>query len=246
MKIAVDTHVHLYPFYDLDLFLEYAVAHLTGADARAICLTDRAGQSEFSALREGRRAARHWTVEALGEPGALRARDRQGRELIILAGRQIVTRERIEVLALCCEKPMPDGGALDDTLARVRDSGAVPVLPWGLGKWWGSRGRLVERAILSAAPGSLAVGDTCLRPSFFGESSLHRLARSRGLAMLFGSDPLPRAGEERFVGRLATLFEGEWDPLKPVDSFRRLVARRAPATEIGSRCSFAEFILRAR
>lgn len=246
VKIAVDTHVHLYPFYELDLFFESAVAHLTGSDASAICLMDRAGQSEFTGLREGRRKARDWALEKLDEPGALRARDRRGREIIILAGRQIVTRERIEVLALGREKPLPDGETLGDTLARIREDGGLPILPWGLGKWWGRRGRLVERALLSAAPGSLAVGDTCLRPSFFGESPLHRLARLQGLMVLYGSDPLPRAGEERYVGRLATLLEGEWDPLEPVDSLLGLVARRAPAAEIGSRCSFAEFIRRAR
>src|SRR4030095_13902120 len=69
-----------------------------------------------------------------------------GHRLLVIAGHQIVTSERIEVLAIACIENIADGLTLDATITAVRDAGAIPVLPWGVGKGSGERGRFVANA----------------------------------------------------------------------------------------------------
>lgn len=246
MQIAADTHVHVYPFYDLAAQFDAAMQNLPRADVRLLCLTERQGQHEFQALRSGDRKAEGWTVEATDEAEALRARGAKG-ELFILAGRQIVTAEKLEVLALGRDLAIPDGLPLADTLARVRDGDAIPVLPWGLGKWWGRRGTCVQNCLDTAPPGDLVFADTSLRPAVFPEPALLRSARSRGFSILHGTDPLPRSHEETLTGRWATVWEiAEWDASHPAAAWRRIVRDRVPCTPAGRRCSLVEAITRIK
>jgi hypothetical protein len=125
----------------------------------------------------------------------------------LIPGRQVATRERLELLGLGVDAPLPDGELLQDAWQRIRDELGLPVAPWSPGKWTGRRGRLLRELIEHAEPGALGVGDSLMRPSGWPEPALFRLARRRGLPVLAGSDPLPLAGEERFAGRYGTAFE---------------------------------------
>ncbi len=246
MQIAADSHVHVYPFYDLAAQFDAAMRNLPRADIQLLCLTERQGQREFQALRNGDRKAEGWSIEPTEEAESLRARGVPG-EIILLAGRQIVTAENLEVLALGRDLDIPDGRPLSDTLARVRDGDAIPVLPWGLGKWWGRRGTFVQNCLDTARPGDLTFADTCLRPAVFPEPALLRSARSRGFSILHGSDPLPRPHEETLTGRWATVWESaDWDASHPAAAWRRIVRERVPCTPAGRRCSLVEAIKRIK
>lgn len=247
MRIAADTHVHIYPAYDLAAQFAAACRNLpAAADARLLCLTERSGQREFHTLRAGIRRAPGWTSEPTNEPESIRLHGPSG-DLLLLAGRQVVTAERLEVLALGRDLEIPDGESLADTLARVREADAIPVLPWGLGKWWGRRGTFVQKCLDSASPADLVFADTCLRPAVFPEPALLRVARSRGFSILYGTDPLPRPNEETLTGRWATLWEAaEWDASHPAASWRRIVRERVPCEPAGSRCTLWEAIHRVK
>ena len=73
--------------------------------------------------------------------------------VLVIAGRQIVSAERIEVLALGTRTQIPDGQPLAATIDAVRADGALAVLPWGFGKWWGARGRMVDAYLETATGG---------------------------------------------------------------------------------------------
>jgi hypothetical protein len=250
--VVVDTHAHLYPCAKLDRFLENARQHLSGLAAQAanrsthrpgacvhvLCLTERASETAFAQLADGRLTATGWRLLGCAEPAALRLRAEDSFELTLVAGRQIVTRERLEALALGLDTPLPDGLALPEALSRIREARGLAVLPWSPGKWLGHRGRVVRDLLLSAQPGELLLGDTALRPQPGLEPRLHVLGRRHGIAIVAGSDPLPLPGEERHVGRYATVMDVPFSPETPIASLRTaLSAAASPATH-GTRRSW--------
>lgn len=244
VRIVADAHVHIYPLFDLSDQLANASRNLPPADARLLCLAERAGQCEFRALRDGARAIPGWTIEHTSEEDSVCANSEFG-ALYIIAGRQIVTAEKIEVLALGRDVGITDGESLAETLARVRAGDAVAVLPWGLGKWWGRRGRLVQAQILRSAPDAFAVADTYLLPAKFPEPALLRRARARGFAVVHGTDPLPRPGDEQITGRWATAWELErWDASRPATELKRVLRERIKGTPAGRRGSLWETLRR--
>jgi hypothetical protein len=159
-----------------------------------------------------------WSLSETGEPTSLAARHESGDTLLLLAGRQISTRERLEVLALGTERELPSGWSLADTLAGVREIGAIAVIPWGFGKWWFRRSRLIAATLASLSGGDVFVGDNGGRPRAIPRSPLFGLAASRGIYNLPGSDPLPLRWEIRKPGRLGTVLEAPLDLSRPVES----------------------------
>ena len=249
MQIVADTHVHLYPVYDLRAQFDAAHRNLSAsapaADQRILCLAERAGQHLFAALASGALRVEGWTVSTTEDSEGLRVSS-SGRTLYLLAGRQIVTAERLEVLALGRDHEVPDGRPLRETISRVRDGDAIPVLPWGLGKWWGRRGTFVQNCLDLYAPSDLWFADTCLWPAGFPTPAHLRTARSRGFSILHGTDPLPRPREEHITGRWASQWEADWDASHPAAAWRRIIREHVPTRSAGRRCSMIEALNRLR
>ncbi len=251
MRIVADTHLHVYPSYRLPRLLEAACLNFehaaAGAEIRALCLTERAGQSVFATLAGGARVPDGWHVHATPDPIALFLRAADGRELLLVAGRQVVAAEKIEVLALGTDEAIPDGLPVHDVLAKIRASNALPVLPWGLGKWWGRRGRLVRTLLEAATPADFAVADTYLLPALAARPSLLCAAARRGFRVLAGTDPLDRPGEESLPGRYGVYAEAAFDTRHPGQSLLRVLRDPAiPLTTVGRRGRVAETLRRMR
>lgn len=212
---VADTHVHLYPNYDLGLLFHAAFRRLralapNAGDQRAIFLTERADCHAFAALRSGH--------ASLPSGLALRAADAadrlwidrgEGGSLLLLAGRQVLTEERLEVLCLGVDAEIDDGLPLPRAVERVREAGGIPVLPWSPGKWRGRRGEQVRTLLQQSDPGELWVGDIAMRPQGSPRPRAFRLAQDRGIGILAGTDPLPVAGEEGVVGSYGIRVEGD-------------------------------------
>lgn len=249
MQIVADTHVHIYPFYDMGRQFAAARAHLaaaaSSAGARVLCLAERAGQRVFAGLKTGQPLPPGWRLGDCADPDALAIEDDRG-GMSFIAGRQIVTAERIEVLALGRDLDIPDGLPIRATIDRVREGDAIVALPWGFGKWWGRRGASIRNILDEGDPDDLVFADTCLRPALFCEPALLRLARSRGFSILYGTDPLPRPNEEDITGRFATLWEADWDPAHPAAAWRRIIRAHRIARPVGRRCRMGEALQRMR
>lgn len=246
MRVAVDTHVHLYPFYDPARLFAAACRNLSGlcsgVESRAICLTEREGQTYFKDLASGKGLPAGWRLAESGDNYLVVASD-SGERLTLFAGRQFIAAERIEVLALGVDLIIKDGLPAAELLPRIREAGGLPVLPWGLGKWLGARGTLICRLLERAKPGDFALADTCLMPSLLPRPALLRAASERGFRVLAGTDPLPRAGEESRVGRYGVVLEA------PPGATALLVALADPAVLLqtaGTRDNPLEFISRCR
>lgn len=227
--LLVDAHVHFYDCFDQDRFLDAALANFRqGAAALdlgegflgCLLLAEAAGAYWFERLRS-RRHRGEWGFEPTSEPSSLVARSPHGERLLVIAGRQVRSQEGLEVLALASSEEFPDGLPFGDALARVRWSGAVPVLPWGFGKWWLYRGGLVEAVIRRPDPKWILLGDNAGRPRAGGTPRLFREAEARGIPVLPGSDPLPLPEHATRVGSYGFVVDGGLDERRPAEGLRR-------------------------
>jgi len=216
-KIVADTHVHLYPCYGFKEAFGSArmnLGRLAGADADTVFLlflTERSGSRVFEEVVEGKMTMPDgWQAGPLADDNAFCVHYADSKtRLCVLNGRQIVTREGLEVLALAGNPDVEDGQEVRRVIEIAQEVGAVPVLPWAPGKWMFERGRVVEGLLRDLKPTELLVGDTTLRPAGWGEPRLMRQARDRGFKVIAGTDPLPFAGEELGIGRYGVAWNGD-------------------------------------
>jgi hypothetical protein len=168
---------------------------------------------------------------------------RDGRSLAIVNGRQVRADSGLEVLAIGTCETFDDGAAFDAVLARVSDSDAVPVIPWGFGKWIGRRGRLVWDALAQADRRRVCVGDNGGRPQAWPEPRILRQARSAGFRILPGSDPFPFAGDYRRVGRFGLRLDIEPSAAGVWPAIRARLTGDSPMPEsYGTRLGPARFV----
>ena len=233
----IDAHVHVQGCFAEGPFFERALANLEIAADRSgigpgwlgcLLLTEAAGEQAFGRLKARAASdgsAREWRLTR--EDCSL-VLWRNGEErLVVVGGRQIVSAEQIEVLALGTIVALPDGQPLTETLAAVRAVGALPVLPWGFGKWLGRRGRMIAERVASARPGELFLGDNGGRLAGSARPRLFARAEARGLAVLPGSDPLPFAQEAAKVGRYGFVLRAPFEPAAPFAAIRAALTRLA-------------------
>jgi len=205
-----------------------------------LLFTETARDSAFDDLRaaDGAVLSGGWTVQALPDDLAavLLHRGKDGAALTVIAGRQVVTAEGIEVLALATARRFEDGQSTGLLLNELRAAGIPAVLPWGLGKWMGRRGRLVAGLVRGQVGPGLLLGDNAGRPPGWGKPALFQSAAVRGIAVLPGTDPLPLPGAEEGVGRYGFTLDGGLDPKQPaVDMARRLIALKDQPPVFGRR-----------
>ncbi len=253
MSFVADTHVHLYPCYDLDRAFRTLVANLShlagrhrpGADLVAM-LTERHDCHFFKALSSGTlHLPPDISVVPTAEDEALSVTIGET-VLTLVAGRQIVSSERVEILALSTDAEIEDGQPAGDVIRRVQEVGGIPVLSWAPGKWMFKREGVIRELFRRLNPGEVLAGDTTLRPIGWREPALMSEARRRGIGVVAGSDPLPFAGEEASMGSYATARDFEMDPEAPASSLRTALKAPGAAVLLGARCTLIPWLTRLR
>ena len=259
--LAVDGHVHVHHCFPLDRFLEQAFANMgraeRGVDGEEastgiLLLSESRDVNRFREMRsiaeaEGRLGG--WALRTTDEAESMVISPATGDHqvldgLVLVAGRQIVVKEGLEVLALSTDDDFRDGAGLTDTIRKVRESGAVPVLPWGFGKWWFRRGRLLTKLLQGVNAGDFLLGDNAIRPRGVPSPTHFALAADRGIGVLCGTDPLPFPADVRRAGRFGTLVPGSsFDLNKPAAALRRKLRHLPPDTHtFGRRESLPRFL----
>ncbi len=209
---VIDFHIHLYKGYSLEraitaLRRNTAVLHPTAdsSDPIVLCLTERQGQHWFRDLATGRPNAnllpQDWKHSVTDDGLAIKL-DLQLGPVFLVAGRQIITRERLELLCLGRDLDLADGVPVRDGIAEILKAGGIPVIPWSPGKWMFERGKLLH-ALLDSEE-TLYLGDTAIRCHGLWSRSIFNRSTERGFPSLPGSDPLPAKGEESNFGKLST------------------------------------------
>ncbi len=246
--LLLDAHIHIYPEYDLSLAWQALRDHADEIDPEAelgFVLADREGQDHIAAWTD--RAPDGVTDVEVADRTAVRLTFEGGRRCWAFAGRQIAARERIEALGMLCRDAGPDGEALDQTLARIRDAGGLAVLAWGVGKWLLGRAGVVRDTLQAATPATLMLGDSSLRPVGWGTPLPMRRARRDGFRILAGSDPLPRPGEEQVFGQYLNAIDMRLRDDDPSTCLREALANPATSVRaVGARSGVKSFLKRMK
>jgi len=233
-SVLVDAHVHVYPGVDVDGMLRAAVRNFRRAAAAqgirrwqgVLMLTETSKDSWFESVAMSSASIGNWHFRATDEPITLRAVCEDA-ALLLVAGRQVVTSERLEVHALGSRARFADGQATRTTIDAVLATGALAVLPWGVGKWTGSRGRLVEDLLRDRITEGLTASDNGGRPSFWREHRFQALQEGRR-PLLAGSDPLPLPRQEYRIGSFGFRLRASLPDELPGAALLHRLARAAP------------------
>jgi hypothetical protein len=164
-----------------------------------LLLTQAAGERVFESLQDGASYGQWRIRRAADEPQTLLA-EQDGNWIAVVCGRQVRCEMGLEVVALGTLREFPDGGTLADRIREVQASGALACLPWGFGKWTGTRGKRVRDALGQGDPGSLVVCDNGGRLAAVGQPGLIRQAARLGFKVLPGTDPFPLGDDYRRAG----------------------------------------------
>ncbi len=230
--IFIDSHVHIHHCFDLHTFFESALANFTTQATRCgqeknftslLLLTESSNANGFQQLTEyadtghliSSNGSKKFSFTRTGENSSLPLTCDGIQKLFIIAGRQIVTQERMEVLALATDKQFQDGYPIEQVINNVTEAGAIPVIPYGFGKWTGKRGRLLQGLLEKREHAGLFLGDNGGRLKYFPRPSHFKQAEEKGIRILPGSDPLPFPSECKRAGSFGFSLEGSISPEHP-------------------------------
>ncbi|MBN2145225.1 MAG: hypothetical protein JW774_11440 [Candidatus Aureabacteria bacterium] len=210
MIIAADTHVHLYPYYDLVQAFKSGFNHLNslmknpsavGPFTKLLFLTEGQPYHFFHQFKEGvlRIEGDEFTIQSV-EERILEVTDSVKDKLYLIAGRQIVSKDRIEILGLMQDEDIQNGLASEEIIEQILSSEGIPVLSWAPGKWFFKRGKIIQSLLKRYSNQQILIGDTTLRPDIFKIPSVMLSAQEKGYQVLAGTDPLPFQGEEQYIG----------------------------------------------
>lgn len=245
MSLLIDSHVHIYPNYDIGKVLQTFRMRIAkaGAQEGALCLVEREGVSVFNQWAAGQDLPPDETVCRV-ERGGLLLKHEDQPDIAVLAGRQIVCAENVEILALGLRESMKDGLPAASVVEHILRSEAQAVLAWGVGKWLFSRKKVVDQLIRRFCGDDLYLGDSSLRPLFWGEPDAMVRAPSLGRRVLHGSDPLPPTFEQTRIGQYGDLAETSLGEDRPVRDRILCILRNDRLQKTGKRANPIEFARR--
>lgn len=238
--IFVDAHVHIYSCFDLQSFLDSALENFKAEAARCgqedaftalVLLTETAKENWFHRLAgyagsrsgNGTESIGNWTFHRTNENSSLYAQSEKSQGFFLIAGRQIVTSEGLEVLALATAQTFTDGSPIVELIEAVKESGGIPVIPWGFGKWMGKRGAILKNILRKEKDSFLFLGDNSGRPVFLPRPSLFEFAEKKGIRVLPGSDSLPFPSESHRAGSFGLSIQGTIARDRPARDLKRIL-----------------------
>lgn len=249
--LLVDAHVHIHPGWDTPRFLDAAAANFARAAAAAglpqdvtgcLMLTEAGERNAFAELA-AQQAVGRWSIRA-GSDGCSLILQRAGstRRLLVMAGQQVAVRGRLEVLALLTTARLPAGLDLATAVEATLEAGAIPVIPWGFGKWTFRRGGTVQAAMhMGRAP--LFLGDNAGRPQAWPVPRLLRTGAATGLIILPGTDPLPFSSHEGRAGSYGFVAATDLSSDAPADDLRRWLTGLSEQPPVfGARTTLTAFV----
>ncbi len=251
--IISDTHVHIYNCYPLDRFLDaalhnfFSIAAETGHGEHnnyALLLTETKADCWFQRARGQKQEIGDWQITAHEADSAVVIAKKGDESMSIIAGRQVVTSERLEVLMLLSDALISDGLSLRETVYGISQVGGIPVIPWGFGKWSGKRGEILDAFLADDVQVPFFLGDNGGRPAILAEPRQFRQMQARGVPILPGSDTLPLPHDLCRVGCSGVQMPGDFsDTEKPSEHMRRLLVEKPTVIKpFGQRLAASAFM----
>jgi hypothetical protein len=241
--ILVDAHVHIYDCFNLETFFDSAYANFKltaeqlghGNDFTGILFLAETSKDNWfqhlSGSADGKKlpddkTAGTWKFYHTDEFESLCSRSEDKRELFLISGRQIITAENLELLALATINSFQDGTPIKQLIELVREKDGIPVIPWGFGKWMGQRGTVVNHLIHTSGSSTFLIGDSGIRPFVIPCPSQFKLAQNQNIPNLPGSDPLPLQSEVKKPGSSGFSICGELVKSKPSGQLKDLIVSK--------------------
>lgn len=246
--LPIDAHVHFHRRRWVAPTLAAATGHFrglalprNGGPLGALLLAQSAREQVFEWLRD-QQCVGTWRIDRVeAEPQSLRLAS-PGAELLVICGRQIVAEAGLEVLALGTDVRIANGLGLERTLEAARDAGAMPVLPWGFGKWLGRRGRRLRTLLTEQSGQSLWLGDNGGRLRGLRRPKLFDQAEAQHFGILPGTDPFPFGRDYRRVGSFGCVVAVTDERSRPWQSIAtRLASLRASPQSYGNTTGLLAF-----
>ncbi len=253
--LLIDGHVHLYPVFDLVQAVEKGRENLFSNAKKKLpdlknavavwLLVERSDTNLFDELANSPEKYDQGEIKFIKAKDNLTIKVEKNSQpiLYIFAGRQLVTKENLEVLSLVSDLNLPDKAKpMEEVIQAVKDSGGITALNWAPGKWFSHRGKVIEEQIENNSPDEFYIGETTMRPTVWLKPKLIHKAEQKGFRVLAGSDPLPFAGEENGISSFGFIIEGEFDPNNPARSLKEIFSDFSkPVTLIGKRNNILTF-----
>ncbi|MBK7105267.1 MAG: hypothetical protein IPH62_08285 [Ignavibacteriae bacterium] len=228
-NILIDAHIHIHECFDLNTFFNSAKSNFQNQANKincdnfqsVLCLTESHKANYFANLfdkAETNEKIGNWEIVNTPNQNSIILKDKDSFEIFLIAGRQIVTKENLEVLALGLNEDPNDGNPIEEVIKFVNANKAISVIPWGVGKWMGNRKQIVEKLVLQNNTFPIYLGDNGNRPFFWSKPEIFNEALKNGIINIPGSDPLPFLNEVKKPGSFGFIIDGNLDKEKPFDS----------------------------
>ncbi len=242
--LLIDAHVHIYDCFDLAKFFDSAYANFKSAAERLghgndfsgiLLLAETSKDNWFNRLADyadgkglpqGKDTGK-WKFHHTNENHSLIVKSGNTKNLMLVAGRQIVTAEGLEVLALSTTERFKDGTPIKKLIEDIKDKDGIPVIPWGFGKWMGRRGTILNRMLETAKDSDFYLGDNGNRPFFMSSPSQFKLAQNKDVGNLPGSDPLPLQSEFNKPGSWGFSISEHFDKSKPSVQLKQFIFKKS-------------------
>lgn len=236
--LAIDGHVHLYDAYDLERAVVKGIENLIGNAKYYVnneekiipvwLLVERSDSNVFDQMyRKPEKFGRNELKFERGKDKYTIVVEKDNHPILyIFTGRQLVTKEALEVLSLISDLNIHDRQKpINEVIEDVKKSAGIPTLNWAPGKWFFERGKVIAGQISRNSANDFFIGETTLRNTLWPEPKLIKRAKGKGFSVIAGSDPLPFQGEENRIGSFGFLIEGEFHSENPAQSLRDLIAK---------------------
>jgi len=223
----IDAHVHIHECYEIESAFDSA-AHNSGRIRSAmrypdsvpsiLWLVDQGDGAGIEPRLLSAGGAGHWRLEPLDGPTMGLRHAGTGDRLTVVFGRQIRTAEDLEVLVVGTRAPAVSSLPLQETVEFWVEEDVLVMLPWGFGKWTGSRGRTIVRAYERFSPQGLRLADTGAHSRYRRVPPVFARSLADGYPILAGSDPFPFPDQVGAIGRTGFVLdhvpaEPDWSDL---------------------------------
>ena len=231
--ILVDTHTHYYPFCSFTKYFDYAYLNMQTAArennnaqtfSAILCLLETETSHNYQDLLDIANSTKkmgEWQLESLDNNKLLRLSQSDEKELYILPGQQIITSENLELLIIGSTEKISHKNPINTYLEKYSETHLL-ILPWGVGKWLGKRGRIVSR-LIQRNNHTFTLGDNSARPSLWQYVPQFIQARKKGIKILAGSDPLPIHKQYKKVAIYGSTMTGSLQQQGLADQLRETI-----------------------
>ena len=233
--LLIDSHVHIYNCFPIKSFFTNALENFKVQCLKSgfrnfigiLFLTETKDYNYFSRLKDNhfKRELDELDLKLIknNEIDSLVYKNRDNNYLVLIAGKQIITLEKLEVLALGTVEKLEYGKNLKESIEYINFLGALPVLPWGVGKWIGTRGKIIKDYIENKRD-RIFLGDNSGRPEFWLNPEQFKLVNTKDIIIIRGSDPLPIKSQEKKIGKFGFLINEEIDLDSPSNDLKKILS----------------------